>query len=86
AAYGLLTCPPCLSVWSFQQRQGYGFAHVLTRSVLAFGCAPRAASVRALDTASTQMEPNGKGVKGTVEYRSPNGARICRESPLMPLE
>ena len=25
-----------------------------------------------------------KGVKGTVEYRSPAGARICRERPLMP--
>ncbi len=34
AAYGLLTCPPCLSVCRFVQRQGFGFAHVLTRSVL----------------------------------------------------
>lgn len=29
---------------------------------------------------------SGEGVKGIVEYRSPGGARICRESPLMPSE
>lgn len=82
AAYGLLTYPPALSVWSFQQRQGCGLRPViLTRSVLSryAPCAPHAASGAALDPASTQVL-NGKGVKGTVEYRRAKPEDMPRKS------
>ena len=45
----------------FLGRQGFGFAHVLTRSVLACGCAPRAAAGRALDPRSTPALDNPWG-------------------------
>ena len=54
AAGVALDLPLAERLYGLQRHQGYGFAHVLTRSVLAFGCAPHAASGRALDTTSSR--------------------------------
>jgi len=89
---GQAPCPaPAGSVGVTPMCQGFGFAPVLARSRLRRA----AASGLALDTSPFQNQPellgetpiwprcfSGWQGQGVVEYRSPAGARICRESPL----
>ena len=66
AAGGALDLPLADRLYGLQWHQGCGFAHVLTRSVLAIGCAPHAASGRALDTTSSQKPKLRPGSLYTV--------------------
>jgi hypothetical protein len=57
--------------------KGAASPEILTRSVLAFGCAPLRLPVSPLTLPSTEFVIShtfsGKFVKRTVEYRSPSG-------------
>lgn len=76
AAYGLLTCPPCLSVCRFDQRQGFGFA----RNAHPFGarakpCAPLRLPLSPLtllyaDSGSIKMRGFFEIAASVIEVRS----------------